>query len=121
MSARQGGVQSFPHQCPARPADRVDAGVQSDRDLAIVPARAGVGCVGLQQDTRFEQLARSVFAGLDQHIQPLTLLFAEPNDELASGLSLRGHDVSPVGPETLIQTAAAKSMTIGTSTAFPWN
>jgi hypothetical protein len=58
---------------------------------------------------------RSVFAVLDQHIQPGALLFAEPNDEFASGLLFRGHDVSPVGPETPTQTLAAKSMTRGTS------
>lgn len=68
MSARQGGIQSFLHQGPARPLDRVDAGFQRHRDLAVAPARAGVGRVSLQQDTRLEQLARCVSAVLDQSI-----------------------------------------------------
>src|ERR1700709_1764726 len=114
MSARQGGIQCFLHEGPARPADCVDAGVQSLRNLAVVPARAGIGGVRLQQHTRLEQLPRSVFAVLDQRIQSLTLRFAEPNDELASGLWFRGHDVSPLGQETSIQTNSAKSMTRGT-------
>ncbi len=73
----------------ARQPDGVDAGLQSRRDLAVVPARAGVGRVSLQQDTRLEQLACSVFAALDQCIKPLTLLLGEPDDELASGTGSR--------------------------------
>jgi hypothetical protein len=98
VPTRQGSIQSFLHEGPARPPDRVDADVQSRRHLAVVPARAGVGRVNLQQHTRLEQLTRSVLTMLDQGIEPFALLLTEPNDELASGLLFRGH------PETSTQT-----------------
>jgi hypothetical protein len=41
-------------------------------------ARANVGRVGLQQDARFESLARPVFAVPNQAVQSLTLLTAKP-------------------------------------------
>src|ERR1700733_3474267 len=118
MSTGQGGIQSFLHEGPARSGDRVGAGFQSHRDLGVAPARARIGRVGLQQDTRRGLLARSVFAILHQRCQPLTLLFAEPNDELAASVLFRGHDVSLVVPERSIQTSAAKSMTRGTRTSW---
>jgi hypothetical protein len=45
---------SFLHEGSARSPDRVDAGVLGRRDLAVIPACAGVGRVSLQQDTRLE-------------------------------------------------------------------
>ena len=89
------GLEPFLHQLLAGPGNGVDAGIQRGGDLAVAPAFAGLGGIGLQQDARLHQLTCSVFALLDQRVEPFALLVAELHDVLLYGSLFRGHDASP--------------------------
>ena len=49
------------HQSLAGPGNRVDGGIQRTGNLAVTPALAGLGDIGLQQNTRLRQLTCTVF------------------------------------------------------------
>src|SRR5271168_1710144 len=95
MLAGQDGLEAFLHQLPAGPGHRADAEVQRRGDLAVTPSFAGLGRVRLQQDARLYQLACTVFALVDQRVEPFALLIAELHDVLLYGNMFRGHDSSP--------------------------
>jgi hypothetical protein len=103
------------HQSLAGPGNGVDGGIQRTGNLAVAPALAGLGDIGLQQNTRLHQLTCTVFAGTDQCVELLPLLGAEIHDVLLYGHLLRGHVLSPVVPETSIQSLTPESRTQGTS------
>jgi hypothetical protein len=50
MLAGQSGVQALLHQTLTRPGNRIDAGLQRRRDLAVTPAFAGIRGIGFQKD-----------------------------------------------------------------------
>ena len=58
MLADQDGLEPLFHQLLAGPGNRIDAGLQRRRDLAVAPAFAGVRGVGFQQDACLQQLLR---------------------------------------------------------------
>jgi hypothetical protein len=95
MLAGQDGLEPFFHQLLPGPGNRIDAGVQSRRDLAVTPSFAGLGDIRLQQDACLHQLSRAVLACADQPIEPLALFVAESHDVLLYGSLFRGHDASP--------------------------
>jgi hypothetical protein len=95
MLAGQHRVESLLHQLLAGSGNRGDAGVQGEGDLAITPPFAGLRRVGFQQDARPHQLARAVFALMDQRVELFALLVVERYDVLLYGSSLRSHDASP--------------------------
>jgi hypothetical protein len=103
------------HQSLAGPGNGVDGGIQRTGNLAVAPALAGLGDIGLQQNTRLHQLTCTVFAGTDQWVEPFALLVAELHDVLLYGHLLRGHVSSPMVPETSIQSLTPEPMTGGTS------
>jgi hypothetical protein len=115
MLVGQRRLEPLFHQSLTGPGNRVDGGIQRTGDLAVTPALTGLGGIGLQQDTRLHQLACTVFAGTDQCAEPFALLIAELHHVLLYGGLFRGHDPSPVIPETSIQRLSTKSMTGGTS------
>ena len=103
------------HQSLAGPGNGVDGGIQRTGNLAVAPALAGLGDIGLQQNTRLHQLTCTVFAGTDRCVELLPLLGAEIHDVLLYGHLLRGHVSSPMVPETSIQSLTPESTTGGTS------
>src|SRR4051812_44313837 len=114
MLVGQRRLQPLLYQSLAGSSNRVDGGIQRTGDLAVTPALAGLGDIGLQQDARLHQLTCTVLAGVDQGVELLPLLSAEVHDVLLYGHLLRGHVASPVVPETSIQSVTPKSMTDGT-------
>ena len=111
LAEDQRRLEPFLHQSLAGPGNRGDSGIQRTGDLAGTPALAGFRGIGLEQDTRLQQLACTVFAATDQRAEPFALLVAELHDILLYGGLFRGHDASPVVPETSIQRLTTKSMT----------
>src|SRR4029077_15599708 len=121
MLVGQGRLEAFLHQSLAGPGNRVDGGLQRPGNLAVTPALAGLAGIGLQQDTRPDQLACTMFAATDQRVELFALRVAELHDVLLHGGLFRGHDSSPVAPETSIQGLTMKSMTEGTRAAVTSN
>ena len=95
MLAGQDGLETFLHQLLPGPGNRVDAGIQGGGDLPVTPSFAGLGSIGFQQDARPHQLTCTVFALMDQRVEPFALLVAELHDVLLHASLFRGHDASP--------------------------
>ena len=93
--AGQRGVNATLHQLLTGAGNGVDAGIQRRGDLAVAPGIASVRGIRLQQDARLQHLPDRRFAFLDQHLQLITLLGAELDDEFLHGRLLPGHDASP--------------------------
>ena len=83
--------------CRVRATVCADAGIQGGGDPAVTPIFAGIGSIGLQQDARPNQLTCTVFALVDQRVEPFTLLVVELrcHDVLLHASLPRGHDASP--------------------------
>jgi len=115
MLADQNGVKTLFHQLLPGPRDGVHTGVQRSRDLAVSPPVTGLRYIGFQQDAGLRQLPCRMLAGVDQGVQLLSLLRAEPHDILLDGDLSRDHESAPtVVPGRSIRRFTAKSMTWGT-------
>jgi hypothetical protein len=95
MLADQDGLEAFLHQLLPCPGNRADAGIQGGRDLAVTPSFAGLRSIGFQQDARPHQLACTVFALMDQRVEPFARLAAELHDVPLYASLFGDHDASP--------------------------
>ena len=112
MLAGQRSREPFLDQPLARPRDRIDAGLQRRRDLAVAPALTAVRGVSFQQNPGLQHLLRRMFAGMDQGGELLTLVIAERHDVFLYGDLFAGHDSTPpLGRGPWNQRNMAKSMT----------
>src|SRR5471030_63729 len=118
MLAGQRSVEPFLDQSLARPGDRIDAGLQRRRDLAVAPALTGVRGVSFQQNTGLQHLLRRMFADMNQGGELLTLVIAERHDVFLYGDLSSGHGSAPsLGRRSWNQRNTAKSTTGATSIA----
>ena len=92
---RQNHIESFLHRLLAGPGYGREAGVWRLRDQAVAPSFASFPGVGLQQDACLHQRPCGMFAGMDQAIQPLSLLRAELHDIFLYGDLFGGHESTP--------------------------
>jgi hypothetical protein len=93
--------------------ERQFAGRRSSRRSMNTPgilmlSFADLGGVGLQQDACLHQLACTVFAAMDQRVEPFTLRIVELHDVLLCGNLFRDHNSSPAFPGPSIQRPVAK-------------
>ena len=82
MFASEHRLEAFLDQPLARPEDGRQAGVQGGHDPPVAPAVAGLGNIGLEQDSRLENLRRRALALVDQGFKRLTFLRTQPDDVL---------------------------------------
>jgi hypothetical protein len=77
MLADQNGFKSLFHQLLAGPRNRIDAGVEGRRDLAIALSFASCRGARLLQDAGLDELAGRMLSGMCQRGETLPLLIAE--------------------------------------------